>query len=66
MLHGMCVQMVEGGEMRWILMCQYGGAEKWQQKVRAMSEAQVQAVYLRLKQSNKLRVPNSVHTPQQN
>ena len=53
-------------EMRWILMCQYGDAEKWQQKVRAMSEAQVQAVYLRLKQSNKLRVPNSVHTPQPN
>lgn len=53
-------------EMRWILMCQYGGAEKWQQKVRAMSEAQVQAVYLRLKQSGKLRVPNSVHTPQLN
>lgn len=53
-------------EMRWILMCQYGGAEKWQQKVRAMSEAQVQAVYLRLKQSNKLWVPNSVHNPQQN
>ena len=53
-------------EMRWILMCQYGSAEKWQQKVRAMSEAQVQAVYLRLKQSNKLRVPNSVHTPQSN
>lgn len=53
-------------EMRWILMCQYGDAKKWQQKVRAMSEAQVQAVYLRLKQSNKLRVPNSVHTPQQN
>lgn len=52
-------------EMRWILMCQYGDAEKWQQKVRAMSEAQVQAVYLRLKQSNKLWVPNSVHTPQQ-
>lgn len=53
-------------EMRWILMCQYSDAEKWQQRVRAMSEAQVQAVYLRLKQSNKLRVPNSVHTPQQN
>lgn len=53
-------------EMRWILMCQYGGAEKWQQRVRAMSEAQVQAVYLRLKQSGKLRVPNSVHTPQLN
>lgn len=52
-------------EMRWILMCQYGDAEKWQQKVRAMSEAQVQAVYLSLKQSGKLRVPNSVHTPQQ-
>lgn len=53
-------------EMRWILMCQYGDAEKWQQRVRAMSEAQVQAVYLRLKQSNKLWVPNSAHTPQQN
>ena len=58
--------MPNTNEMRWILMCQYGGAEKWQQKVRAMSEAQVQAVYLRLKQSNKLRVPTSVHTPQQN
>lgn len=57
---------MSANEMRWILMCQYGGAEKWQQKVRAMSEAQVQAVYLRLKQSNKLRAPNSVHTPQQN
>lgn len=53
-------------QMRAILMCQYGGAEKWQEKVRAMSEAQVQAVYLSLKQSGKLRVPNSVHTPQQN
>ena len=53
-------------EMRWILMCQYGDAEKWQQKVRAMGEAQVQAVYLRLKQSNKLWVPNSVHIPQPN
>lgn len=53
-------------EMRWILMCQYGSAEKWQQRVRVMSEAQVQAVYLRLKQSNKLWVPNSVHIPQPN
>lgn len=53
-------------EMRWILMCQYGSAEKWQQKVRAMSEAQVQAVYLRLKQSNTLWVPNSAHIPQPN
>ena len=53
-------------EMRWILMCQDGSAEKWQQRVRAMSEAQVQAVYLRLKQSNKLWVPNSVHIPQPN
>ena len=53
-------------EMRWILMCQYSDAEKWQQRVRAMSEAQVQAVYLRLKQGNKLWVPNSVHIPQPN
>lgn len=53
-------------EMRWILMCQYGSAEKWQQRVRAMSEAQVQAVYLRLKQRGKLWVPNSVHIPQPN
>lgn len=57
---------MSANEMRWILMCQYGGAEKWQQKVRAMSEAQVQAVYLSLKQRGKLWVPNSVHTPQPN
>ena len=53
-------------KMRCILMCQYGGAEKWQEKVRAMSEAQVKAVYLSLKQRGKLWVPNSVHTPQPN
>lgn len=53
-------------EMRWILMCQYGSAESWQEKVRAMSEAQVQAVYLSLKQRGKLWVPNSVRTPQPN
>lgn len=58
--------MPNTNEMRWILMCQYGSAEKWQQRVRAMSEAQVQAIYLRLKQSGKLWVPNSVHTPQPN
>ena len=43
--------------MRAILMSQYYGAKKWQDKVRNMSEKQVMAIYYRLLNSGQLRTP---------
>lgn len=47
-------------EMRAILLQQYGGS--WQMRVRAMSDQQVTAIYLRMQRAGKLHIPRSVPT----